>query len=62
MNNVLAATWILSAKSMINAINNQAVSSCITRANAERLVFSRSPPASQAETRLRLIAAAVARC
>jgi hypothetical protein len=51
MNNVLAATWILSANSMINAINNQSVSSCITRANAVRLVFSRSPPASQAETR-----------
>src|SRR5262249_18554096 len=34
----------------------------ITRANAERLVFSRSPPASQSETRLRLIAASVARC
>ena len=30
--------------------------------NAERLVFSRSIPASQSETRSRLIAAAVARC
>ena len=38
------------------------VSGCITQANAERLVFSQSSPASQSETRLRLIAAAVAKC
>ena len=52
---------VLLANFMINAINDWAVSGCITRANAERLVFPRSTPANQSETRLRLIAAAVAK-
>jgi hypothetical protein len=43
-------------------ILNQAATGIITRANADRLVFSRSTPAIQSATRPKLIAAAVAKC
>src|SRR5262245_19990519 len=46
----------------IYPFNDQAANGSIMRANADLLVFSRSIPANQSETRSRLMAAAVSRC